>query len=47
MGENNSYDDPGDQAIERVESYGEEVMGTIEDRTITIVTDGQTYEVVE
>lgn len=43
--ENNSYDHPGPEAIGRVEQFGAELFGTIENGTITIITDGENYEV--
>ncbi|TSB48445.1 ComEC/Rec2 family competence protein [Alkalicoccobacillus porphyridii] len=44
-GEKNSYGHPGATALSRVEATGAEIFGTIEDGTITIRTDGTTFEV--
>ncbi|MDQ0206865.1 ComEC/Rec2 family competence protein [Alkalicoccobacillus murimartini] len=43
--ENNSYGHPGADALSRVEAVGAEVFGTIEDGTVTIRTDGTSFEV--
>ena len=40
-GENNSYDHPGEDALQRVENIGADVYGTLKDGTIRIRTDGQ------
>lgn len=44
-GENNSYGHPGEYALTRVENVGADVLGTIENGTITIRTDGQIINV--
>ncbi|MCM2675793.1 ComEC/Rec2 family competence protein [Alkalicoccobacillus plakortidis] len=44
-GENNSYGHPGVDALSRVEAAGAEVYGTIDDGTITIRTDGTSFDI--
>lgn len=44
-GEGNSYGHPGDEAINRAEGYEAEILGTIENGTIVVTSNGESYEV--
>nr|WP_227003868.1 hypothetical protein [Salicibibacter halophilus] len=44
-GEGNPYEHPHDEALQRVEDQGADIYGTMEDGTVTVITDGESLDI--